>query len=198
MSTRAVTAMGEWVGDMRPWDAFGGLTYDPKRLGHVKLLKPQHNTGDWNRRGASRFSWRDQERKSDGSVVRGSGLVHRESVEADVKQWVRDSAALIGRRIEYVIALERQHFTGQWHAHPLLDCGGVDDLEREAMGRMWFDRHGLSKLEYPRDSGDAAAYAAKYLAKDMERGDILLSPRLKQQLEGRVKRLAGIAVGRAM
>jgi hypothetical protein len=189
MAVEGVSAMGEWVAEMRPWDCFGGLTYDPKRLRRgERFLRPRHLTGDWNRQGQRRFQWSDDHP--------APPLVHREVVERHVKDWVRECAALLGRRIEYVIALERQHFTGQWHAHPLMDCGGADQADRSAMGMAWYRAHGLSKLDYPRSSQDAATYASKYLFKDMEAGDALLSPGLRRSLEGRVQFLEGFSRGR--
>jgi hypothetical protein len=77
-----------------------------------------------------------------------------------------------------------------------MDWGGIDQDERDYMGRLWYAKQGLSKLEFPRDFQDAATYASKYLSKDMESGDILLSPGLRKQLEGRHPHMAGFTRGR--
>lgn len=178
MAGEAVESMGGWVAEMRPWDTFGGLTYDPKRQGLHRHV-PGADYGA--RRGPSRFRWQPR--------VAPIPLVHREAVEHHVKSWVRECASLLDRRLEYVIALERQKNTGQWHAHPLLDCGGVDQADRNAMGRLWYRDHGISRLEEPRNVGDVALYASKYLVKDFATAGIMLSPGLTRDLEGRYGRL---------
>jgi hypothetical protein len=44
------------------------------------------------------------------------------------------------------------------------------------LGHLWFKRHGYAKLEQPRSVNDVSAYAAKYLSKDLSRGDVIFWP----------------------
>jgi cell wall-associated NlpC family hydrolase len=45
-----------------------------------------------------------------------------------------------------------------------------------ALGQSWFRRHGYARLEAPRSPADTATYAAKYLSKDLSRGDVIFWP----------------------
>jgi hypothetical protein len=93
-----------------------------------------------------------------------------------VKTWVRAGQELLGRPVAAVVAMEH-HKSGWPHFHGLLGVdGGLRGREIEALGRLWFDRNGYNRIEIPRSVGDVAAYAAKYLTKDLDRGGVLIHP----------------------
>jgi hypothetical protein len=58
------------------------------------------------------------------------------------------------------------------------------------LGQAWFKPHGYAKLERPREATAVSAYAAKYLAKDLDRGDVIFWP-LRGPLTPHQPRLAG-------
>jgi hypothetical protein len=75
-----------------------------------------------------------------------------------------------------VLALEYQK-NGWPHLHPLLRLrGGLEDGDIRRLGSLWFGRFGGNRLEAPRCADDVSAYAAKYLVKDLARGDVLFWP----------------------
>lgn len=143
---KVAAAWGEWVAGMGEWHVFGGLTYAPGR-----------------RPCTTRY--REPIAPSDEVVLR------------HVRAWLGESQRRLGRPIEAgVIAIEH-HKNGWPHAHPLLRlAGGLQERDFITVGQTWFERHGYAKLEKPRDQLDVASYAAKYLAKDLSRGDVLFWP----------------------
>jgi hypothetical protein len=98
-------------------------------------------------------------------------------VKSHALRWLRDAPDLLGRPIEAgVLALEYQR-NGWPHLHPLLRvAGGLQGNEIATLGTAWFNRHGGNRLEVPRDVGEVCAYASKYLAKDLSRGDVIFWP----------------------
>lgn len=104
------------------------------------------------------------------SPVRDTALRH-------ARAWLfRSDRALAGRLEAGVLALEYQQ-NGWPHFHPLLRlAGGLHGDEFARLGQDWFKRHGYARLEQPRDQDDVAAYASKYLVKDLSRGDVMLWP----------------------
>ena len=157
---------GEWVGGMGEWHVFGALTYDQNR----------------------------RERHDDhGTPIKPGNDV----VKAHARGWLREGERRLGRPIEAaVLALEYQK-TGWPHLHPLLRvAGGLQGDEFKILGGTWFERHGYAQLQKPRDQADVCEYAAKYLAKDLDRGDVLFWP-LRGPLSTHQPRLGPTARARA-
>jgi len=122
--------------------------------------------GEWHVFGALTY---DQRRRQ---TVPGSDVAR-----AHVRRWLQragpDSA--LGAEAA-VVALEYQK-NGWPHFHPLVRVrGGLRPGLFAQLGQLWFKEHGYAKLEAPRDKLDVARYAAKYLAKDLSRGDVIFWP----------------------
>ena len=115
----------------------------------------------------------------------------RESVIARFKDFVRAAEGSVQRKIEYVVALEYQK-NGWPHLHPLLDIQGVTPGDIARVGRLWFRMSGGNKLSEPRNSRQCAAYAAKYLSKDIDKGDVLFSKGLSLNLRDAGKQSFGV------
>jgi hypothetical protein len=83
----------------------------------------------------------------------------------------------VGRHVEAaVVALEYQK-NGWPHFHPLLRLpGGLQARDFAGLGQAWFREHGYARLEAPRSRDDVCVYAAKYLTKDLGRGDVIFWP----------------------
>lgn len=99
------------------------------------------------------------------------------TVRGHVLRWLGDSKRHPGVFVEAaVVAIE--HHKNEWpHAHPLLRLrGGLRFGDIRSLGQAWFQRHGYAKLERPRQARAVAEYAAKYLAKDLGKGDVLFWP----------------------
>jgi hypothetical protein len=93
-----------------------------------------------------------------------------------VRTWLKRGEELLGRPVSAIVAMEH-HKSGWPHFHGLLGIdGGLRGREREALGRLWFEANGFNKIEVPRSVGDCAAYAAKYLTKELDAGDVLIYP----------------------
>lgn len=122
--------------------------------------------GDWHVFGALTY---DQRRRE---TVPGADVAM-----AHVRRWLRESPRAAGVEVEAaVVALEYQR-NGWPHFHPLMRVrGGLRDGALGALGQTWFRRHGYARLEPPRDTAAVAAYASKYLVKDLARGDVLFWP----------------------
>jgi hypothetical protein len=90
---------------------------------------------------------------------------------------MRDTDRALGKRLEAaVVALEYQK-NGWPHFHPLLRlAGGLRPRDFSAAGHEWYAPHGYARLEVPRSEFDVAAYASKYLVKELERGDVVFWP----------------------
>lgn len=131
------------------------------------------NNGPWHLFGALTY---DQERRPldrFGDHAPPPADINR----AHVRRWLRDGSRALAGRIEAgVIALEYQK-NGWPHFHPLLRLsGGLQGNEFAQLGQAWFRKHGYARLEAPRDQSDVSAYAAKYLVKDLARGDVTFWP----------------------
>lgn len=122
--------------------------------------------GEWHVFGALTY---DQRRRL---TVPGSDVAKRH-----VSHWLRQAPRELGRPVEAgVVALEYQR-NGWPHFHPLLRlAGGLQPGDLARLGQLWFKRHGYAKLEPPRERAAVAAYAAKYLSKDLNRGDVIFFP----------------------
>lgn len=122
--------------------------------------------GEWHLFGA--LTYRDQ----DDRPARGG-----EAVTRDCRTWLRKGEKLLGRPIEAGVLAIEHHKTGWPHVHPLLRlAGGLQYPDIQTLGQIWFNWHGYARLEAPRSAQDVCAYAAKYLAKDLSRGDVVLWP----------------------
>ncbi len=115
-------------------------------------------------------------------------------VKRHALQWLREAPAQLGRPVEAaVVALEYQK-NGWPHLHPLMRVqGGLQGGEIRALGTWWYRHHGGNRLEEPRDVADVAAYASKYLVKDLSRGDVILWP-LKGSLSVQQPALIGAPI----
>jgi len=142
--TAVSEAWGEWVTGLAPWQLFGALTYDPKRT-----------------RPDGRPAW---------GHTRGPST---ESVQKGIRHWHKETEKLVGR-VALVAALEA-HKTGWPHVHPLLAfTHELEGGEIAAVGQVWYKMNGYARLEVPRSRDAVAAYASKYVTKELERGDVLL------------------------
>lgn len=105
------------------------------------------------------------------------GVPGNDVARANVRRWLGGSARVLGRPVEAaVVALEYQK-NGWPHFHPLLRLpGGLQPGDLARLGQAWYGPHGYAKLEPPRSRSDVCAYASKYLAKDLSRGDVLFWP----------------------
>ena len=145
LTSEVAEAWGEWVGGLRDWQLFGGLTFDQGRVPSEVVLG-----------------------------VRVPRVISRDVAIGRFEGWIRRSEGVWKRPVDYVAALEYQR-NGWPHFHPLLDVGVLGDGDIEALGALWFADNGYGRLEVPRDHAAVCAYSAKYLAKELAVGDVLLS-----------------------
>lgn len=159
-------AWANWVGELRSWHLFGGLTFDPRR----RVPRPP---------GSQRFGEKTRESPrltEDGRVRLGDAPMSADVARGRVRSFLRDGEDVLHRRLAAVVALEYQK-NGWPHFHPLLSVeGGLEGGEIAALGNLWFQRCGGNRLEVPASSSDVCAYAAKYLSKGLDRGDVLFWP----------------------
>lgn len=122
--------------------------------------------GEWHVFGALTY---DQRRRA--------GMPGSDVARAHVRRWLRRDVPRSGLQVEAaVVALEYQK-NGWPHFHPLLRLAGGDHpRSHQLLGQAWFKDHGYAKLETPRSIEDVAAYASKYLVKDLARGDVIFWP----------------------
>lgn len=122
--------------------------------------------GEWHVFGGLTY---DQRRRE---TVPGSDVA-----KAHVRRWLTEAAKTAGIHVEAgVVALEYQR-NGWPHFHPLLRVrGGVGPGVYSGLGQLWYRDHGYARLERPVDACATAAYAAKYLSKDLDRGDVIFWP----------------------
>jgi hypothetical protein len=101
----------------------------------------------------------------------------RDVAWAHVRRWLGRDARRAGLDIEAaVVALEYQK-NGWPHFHPLLRLrGGDHPRSHQLLGQPWFRDHGYARLESPRSRDAVSAYASKYLAKDLDSGDVMFWP----------------------
>lgn len=130
--------------------------------------------GPWHVFGALTY---DPGRAPPGRPVRDAP-VPSDVARAHVYRFLKESNKRLGGRLEAgVVALEFQK-NGWPHFHPLLRLsGGLLGREWATIGPLWYTDHGYARLEAPRSQDDVAAYASKYLVKDLAHGDVLFWPR---------------------
>lgn len=139
-------AWGEWVAGLGEWHLFGGLTYDPARV------------------------WGNETKYQ-------KSRPHPEAVVKHVRSWLRESSRRIGRPVEAAVVAVESHKSGWPHCHPLVRlAGGLQEGDIAALGQVWYERRGYARLEAPRGLDDVCRYAAKYLSKDLSRGDVVFWP----------------------
>ncbi len=164
--TRRHDAWGQWVATLRKWDLCATLTFDPKRR---RMTPP----GQQRAAGAGRLRW--PLRLTETGATLGAPMAG-DIAKRKVRTWVRQGEELLGRPLAAVVAMEH-HKNGWPHFHGLIGVdGGLRGREIEALGTLWFERNGYNQVEIPRSVGDVAAYAAKYLTKDLDRGGVLVHP----------------------
>jgi len=153
---------------MGEWHLFGGLTYDPRRRPSTRTMRPQSSDAIW--RPPPRPS---SSRSSTVPIAPGVDVAKHH-----VLSWLAAAPKVLGgREVEAAVVAIESHKNGWPHFHPLLRiAGGLTGDEIAPLGALWFERHGYAKLEVPRDVEDTAAYAAKYLSKDLARGDVVFWP----------------------
>lgn len=96
---------------------------------------------------------------------------------AHVRRWLGKDLRKAGVQVEAAIVAVEYHKNGWPHYHPLLRLkGGGQRGDFARIGQPWYKAHGYARLETPRDKLAVAAYASKYLAKDLSRGDVILWP----------------------
>lgn len=129
--------------------------------------------GEWHVFGALTYDQR-RRRQDDGTPVRPGADVAKQHV----RDWLRHGGTALGRPVEAaIVALEYQK-NGWPHFHPLVRIpGGLMGNEFKTLGGLWYERHGYARLEEPRDADDVCSYAAKYLSKDLDHGDLVIWPR---------------------
>jgi hypothetical protein len=94
-----------------------------------------------------------------------------------VERWLGNSKGHPGVFVEAAVVALEHHKNGWPHFHPLLRLrGGSTGHELATLGQAWFRDHGYARLEIPRDKLAVSTYAAKYLAKDLDRGDVIFWP----------------------
>lgn len=122
--------------------------------------------GEWHVFGALTY---DQRRRT---TVPGADVAR-----AHVRRWLRDKRTGVRDRVEAAVVALEYHKNGWPHFHPLLRVrGGLQGDDFMVLGQAWFKEHGYARLEKPRHVTDVCSYAAKYLAKDLSRGDVIFWP----------------------
>ena len=150
------------------WNLFGSLTFDPKRT-----------------RADGRPAW--------GNDSRGPSW---ESVSKAVRRWHRVASRRLGQEFVSVVAIET-HKSGWPHCHPLIALPGglsqgdpnlaLGKREIETLGQTWYQMAGYAPLEVPHSREAVAAYASKYVVKELDRGDVLFLGPLKRVQESRMR-----------
>lgn len=122
--------------------------------------------GDWHVFGGLTY---DQRRRTS---VPGSDVAR-----AHVRRWLRSFGRDSSPRVEAAVVALEYHKSGWPHFHPLLRLsGGAGAGDFARLGQAWYAAHGYARLEAPRRASDVAEYAAKYLSKDLSRGDVIFWP----------------------
>jgi hypothetical protein len=172
-------ALGEFVGSLRKWSVFGGLTVDHRRrkLEHVETRSPA--IAEWEGELGAGFVpvvW-------GGSVVKYSHRLDeprplpRDMIVRMVEQAMQGAEKLLRRHLDWVVGIE-PHKSGDLHAHCVVYTGQVGEGRNDirALHAGWFTRAGYCKLSEPRDNVACSVYTSKYVCKPG--GELILSSRL--------------------
>lgn len=118
-------------------------------------------------------------------------LLTRDVAERFVKRWLRQGERAFGAPLTAIAALE-YHKNGAPHFHALLTkTEAFNVVQVQWLGDCWRELAGFIRLEEPRSVADCAAYASKYLTKDLDRGTVLLWPSGGPLLRGALEPVAG-------
>jgi hypothetical protein len=175
-AARRSDAWAEWVAGLRTWDLFGGLTFDQRRPG-----RDTRTSIGW-RRVVTHPSWgttttRESPRVTeDGAVRLARQPIARDVAVGRVMEFFDQGEWALRRRLYGVVAVEHQR-NGWPHFHPLIAVqGGLQGDEKRLLGGLWYRACGYGRLEEPRSRADTAAYASKYLVKDVDAGGVVIWP----------------------
>jgi hypothetical protein len=156
------------VAQVWPWDLCTTLTLDPRK---APVVAP----GPQLRPGRGRLQWPIRLTEGDSPRVL-KAPVKTGTLAGRIRYWLRDCQRELGRELVAMGALEL-HKSGEPHYHGLVGiAGGLQGTEIAALNRLWFEKWGATLIERPRQVGDVAAYAAKYLTKDIDQGGVLIYP----------------------
>lgn len=178
-----VRSWGGWVQGLGRWDLFGGLTMDQRRGSGTRYTAPAFDQVPE----AERAGWLPGPTVGLGQAPRltdmqppvraGGRVLARDVAVARVLFFLREGQRQLGRQIEAgIVALEYQK-NGWPHFHPLLRIeGGLLGGEIAVLGPLWWRLSGGNRLSVPRSVKEVAAYACKYLAKGLDRGEVVIWP----------------------
>lgn len=163
-----------------PWNLFGGLTFDPRRRPVVPpgCQKMPVAGGSGERLRVGPICGVDRLTGDADPRIRLTSArpMARDVAVAKVRHFFREGQRRLGRELRGIVALE-YHQNGWPHFHPLLKVeGGLQGGEVKTLGGLWYAECGGNRLERPRSVGDVTAYAAKYLSKGLDRGDVVIWP----------------------
>lgn len=100
-----------------------------------------------------------------------------DSARRHVQRWLGNGVRKYGVPVEAAVVALEYHKRGWPHFHPLLRVsGGLRPGQLARLAKAWEFDHGNARLEPPISVADVTAYAAKYLAKDLNRGDVFFWP----------------------
>lgn len=123
--------------------------------------------GEWHVFGGLTYDADRHERMPSGDSARRHAL-----------SWLGGRLRPGGVQVEAAVVAIEHHKSGWPHLHPLLRLkGGLHPGALVELGQEWYGAHGYAQLEPPRDRLAVAAYASKYLAKDLDHGDVIFWPR---------------------
>lgn len=129
--------------------------------------------GEWHLFGGLTYDPKRRRPDGRGSFIPPGGDV----VKRHITGWLAEGGEVIGRPIEAAVVAIEHHKSGWPHAHPLLRiAGGLVGDEIRQLGGLWFRDYGGNRLEVPVSRDDVCQYAAKYLSKDLDRGDVIFWP----------------------
>lgn len=155
-----------WIAGMRFWDLTATLTFDPKR-------RPVVPPGPQRTGANGRLAWPTRLTEAGATV---NSPMAPDVAQSFVRRWLRTSERANGEPVAAVVGLE-YHKNGWPHFHALLGGNSLGgDVQRSYLEQTWRELAGYCRIEAPRSVADCAAYASKYLVKDLERGTVLLWP----------------------
>ena len=170
----ARAAMGDWVKDLRSWDAFVTLTFDPWSLegsavGSIGRVDPK----------ASRVV---EAAVKEARYGRMPPAISMATASRRFGYFLDHAEKEVGRPVEGIIGAEL-HKSGQPHGHGLLSIhNGLAAGDKVRLKDLWRGYRGNEwcRVDAPKSQGDVAGYCAKYMTKDM--GEIVFSAGLGRRL----------------